>query len=270
MMKRLPYLMLFLAVLAVPLRASPPIGAVVQDSHYDAAKQIVTFNLLNTSHKDITAYCMQVRVNHPDGTASTWEYGGDFLPFMVDVIQAGHPIPPYQGNGALKPGAISAIDVPLGQQEVQTASATVDVVVYADGTADVLNEQVFENIVSQRKGRVLGLQKANELLQNALADPNDAHPSITVAAKLKALAKEYENNPPTGGAFEGAGLLDAATNIANAPKSPTGREKEEAYLRALLMRQRNRIPLIMPHTQLRKGVPRVPVLHLGVSTFPPS
>ncbi len=88
------------------LRASPPIGAVVQDSHYDPAKQIVTFDLLNTSHKDISAYSMLVRVNHPDGTASTWEYGGDFLPFMVAT-----------GNGALKPGATFAIDVPLGSSK---------------------------------------------------------------------------------------------------------------------------------------------------------
>ncbi len=226
-----------------PLRASPPIGAVVQSSHYDPARQIVTFNLLNTSHKDISAFSLLVRANYPDGTAGTWEYGGDFLPFMVAT-----------GNGALTPGAISAIDVPLGQQQVQTVSATVDVVVYADDTADVLNQQVFESIVSQRKGRVLGLQKANELLQNALADPNDAHPSITVAAKLKALAKQYETNPPTGGAFEGLGLLDAATNISNAPKSATRSEKEDGYLRALIKRHQDRISLMLPHTQLTKGV----------------
>ena len=38
-MKRLPYLipMLFLAMLVVPLGATPPIGAVVQTWHYDAA-----------------------------------------------------------------------------------------------------------------------------------------------------------------------------------------------------------------------------------------
>jgi len=159
------------------------------------------------------------------------------------------------GNGALTPGAISAIDVPLGQQQVQMASATVDVVVYAADTADVLNEKAFEMIALKRKGHVLGLQKANELLQNALTDPNDAHPSITVAAKLRALAKKYETNPPTGGAFEGAGLLDAATNISNAPKSPTGRsEKEDGYLRALIKTHQDHISLFLPHTHISKGV----------------
>ncbi len=250
--RRTIIILLFLLVFAFgawaqnsPLRASPPIGAVVQGPpHYDTAKQIVTFNLLNTSHKDISAYSMMVRVTHPDGTASTWEYGGDFLPFMVAT-----------GKGALTPGAIFTTEVPLGQQEVQTASATVDVVVYADDTADVLNEQVFQSIASARKGRVLGLQKANELLQNALADPNDPHPSITVTAKLKALAKQYETNPPKGHEDEGVGLLDAATNISNAPKSPAGRsEKEDAYLQALVKRLQDHISLMLPHTQLTKGV----------------
>jgi hypothetical protein len=159
------------------------------------------------------------------------------------------------GEGALRPGAIIAVDVPLGQQKVQTASATVDVVAYADGTADVLNQKVFEMIVAQRKGAILGLQKANELLENALADPNDAHPSITVAAKLRALAKQYETNPPSGAESEAAGLLDAATNISNAPKSPTGRsEKEDSYLNALIKRHQDRISIMLPHTKLTKAV----------------
>lgn len=245
MKKRLFVLMASLFLLfAIPLRGSP-IGAVVQGSRYDAAKHIVTFNLLNTSHKDISAYSLLVRTFHTDGTASVWGYGGDFLPFMSE----------NNGNGALRSGATIGVDVPVGQQEVQSASATVDVVVYADGTADVLNENVFKIIVSKRKGAMLGLQKANELLQAALADPNDAHPSVTVVAKLKALAKQYQSAPPAGAEFEAAGLLDAATNISNAPKSPTGRsEKENAYLKALIKRHQDRVALMSPHTQLTKEV----------------
>jgi hypothetical protein len=249
-MKGLPYL-ISTFLFAFSLRASQPIGAVVQTSHYDAAKGIVTFSVLNTSHKDITAISLQVRVIHPDGSAGTFEYGGDFLPFMLYLAEGGHPT----AQGARAPGAVFAMDVPLGQQEVQSASAIVDVVVYADDTADVLNEQIFKSIVSQRKGRMLGLQKANELLQKALADPNDAHPSITVAAELKSLAKQYQTNPPQGGASEGIGLLEAATNISNAPKSPTGRsQKEDDYLRGIIKTHQNRISLLSPHTELTKGV----------------
>jgi hypothetical protein len=224
--------------------ASPPapIGAVVQGSHYDPSKQIVTFNLVNTSHKDITAFSLLVRANFPDGTAGIWSYGGDFLPHIAQM-----------GTGALAPGAVFSVNVPVGQQPLQSASATVELVVYADDTADVLNQSMFNTIVAQRKGRMLGLQKANELLQLALADPNDAHPSITVAAKLKALAKQYENNPSAG--EESLGLLDAATNISNAPKSAIGRsDKEDAFLRALVKTQQGRVSVMLPHTQITKVV----------------
>ena len=238
---------IFLAVallFSANLARSAPIGVVVQSSHYDSAKQVITFNLLNTSHKDVSAYSMLVLVTHPDGTIGTWEYGGDFLPHIIAT-----------GGGAFAPGATLTVDVPVGQQEVQTASATVDVIVYADDTADVRNEQVFASITSARKGRMVGLQKANEILQAALADPNDPHPSITVAAKLKALAKQYETNPPKGYEDAGLGLLDAATNISNAPKSPTGRsDKEDAYLQALIKRHQEHIALMLPHTQPTKGV----------------
>jgi hypothetical protein len=235
--------LLSVAFAPASLGASPPIGAVVQTSQYDAAKGIVTFSVLNTSHKDISAYSMQVRITHSDGTVSTWEYGGDFLPYMIAT-----------GGGAPAPGATFKIDVPLGQQQVQTASAFVDVVVYADATADVLNEQVFMSIISARKGRMLGLQTASELLQNALADPNDPHPSIIVAAKLRALAEKYETNPSKGNEDEGLGLLDAATNISNAPKSTGRSEKEDGYLRALIKKHHELIALMLPHTQLTKVV----------------
>jgi hypothetical protein len=232
-----------LILLAQSLRASP-IGAVIQGFRYDAARQIVTFDLLNASHKEISAYSLSVRVTHPDGSVGTWEYGGDFLPFMST----------NGGAGALAPGAIVQVAVPVGN-EVQAASATVNVVVYTDGTADGFDPKVLGIIAAKRKGAIRGLEKANELLQEALANPNDAHPSLTVVSKLKALAKQYEVHAPTGAEFDAAGLLGAATNISNAPRSPAGRsENEDEYLRSLIKRHQDRISLMQPHTQLTKAV----------------
>ncbi len=243
MMKRLPYLMflLFLGVLASPLRASSPIGAVVQDSHYDAAKGVVTFSILNTSKKDITDLTLLVRLILTDGTAQTHEYGSNF------------------GNG-IAPGAVFAMDVPLGQQQIQIASATVDLVVYADDTAEALNEEALASVEAQRKGWILGYQKANELLQKALTDFNDPHPSTTVAAQLKALAKQYETNPPPGGAYAALGLLDAAQNSSNAPKSPAGRsDKEDDFLRMLIKIHQDRVALLLPHTHITKAAGGTPL-----------
>jgi hypothetical protein len=220
---------------------APRIGAVVQDTHHDPVKGVVTFSILNTSNKDISAFSLLVRLVHPDGTVGTHEYGNDFLPFMAE----------NQGKGAIAPGATFAIDVPLGQQQIQSASATVDLVVYTDDTADVLNERALASVVAQRKGWIFGYQRANELLQKALADSSDPHPSITVAAQLKALAKQYETHPPAGGGHAALGLLDAATNISNAPKSPSGRSREEDdFLRMLIRVHESRVSLSLPHSQI--------------------
>lgn len=43
------------------LRASPPIGAVVQTWHYDPLTNIVTLKIVNTSHKDITAFNIAIK-----------------------------------------------------------------------------------------------------------------------------------------------------------------------------------------------------------------
>src|SRR5579863_1032286 len=225
------------------LARSAPIGAVVQSSNYDSAKAVTSARIVNTSRTPITAISLSVRVTHPDGTVSVYQYGGDFTPFMAYAATSGTP---QQSSGALAPGTTFTLDVPMGQQSVETVSATVDVVVYDDGTADVLNEQVFRSIAAARKGRMLGLQRAAELIQKALADPNDPHPSITVAAQLKALAAQDT-------AFEGMGLLEAVTEISNAPKSSGRSQKEDDPARTHQDRWGSRLLLVASYAAHKAG-----------------
>ena len=49
------------------LRASPPIAAVVQTWHYDPLTNIVTLKIVNTSHKDITAFNIAIQETYADG-----------------------------------------------------------------------------------------------------------------------------------------------------------------------------------------------------------
>src|SRR6266851_4543772 len=90
MTKRLPYLMLmlFLAVLAVPLRASPPIGAVVQTWHYDPQANTVTVRVANISGKDITAFNMSVAITFADHHVSTSER----LEYMLSTVFLVHKV----------------------------------------------------------------------------------------------------------------------------------------------------------------------------------
>jgi hypothetical protein len=258
MTKRLPYLiaLLFTVAFTSSLRASPPIGAVVQGSRYDPVKGTMTFSVLNISHKDITAFSLQLRETYSDGTGGTSESMTDFLPSMISIIEQGHPITQDNGNGAFAPGATHNQEFPQSQT-VQKFSATVDMVAYADGTADVLNEAAFKQLVLQRKARVLAMQKANELLMNALADPKDNHPSITVAAQLKGLANALHNKKLTADdpeIYEGLGLLMASRDVENAPQSSTRNAKEDDYLRALIKTHGNRVSRFLPHTELTRGV----------------
>src|SRR5216683_75898 len=72
MLKRLPYLIALL-FLAVTVRASPPMGAVVQTWHYDPQSSAVTVSIVNTSHKDITAYNISIKETYADGHANSHE-----------------------------------------------------------------------------------------------------------------------------------------------------------------------------------------------------
>jgi hypothetical protein len=55
------------------LHASPPIGAVAQTWHYDPLTNIVTLQIVNTSHKDITAFNIAIKEIYADGRVEEHE-----------------------------------------------------------------------------------------------------------------------------------------------------------------------------------------------------
>jgi hypothetical protein len=246
---------LLVAVCAVGSWAAMPIGAIVQSSEYDAEKKAVTVHILNTSQKDITAISLTVRVTNPDGTVGSSGFGTEFLDGIVASIERGHEISPGSSHG-IAPGGTFVQEVPQSGP-VTNPRATVEVVIYADGTADVLDETQFREIVMQRKGEMLAIQRADELIAKAIADPTNAHPSASVAAELKALAKAAENNTSADAtAYEGLGFKGIAQDLDNAPKDPTGRSaKEDNFLRRLITIHEKRVSLILPHTAVREVRP---------------
>ena len=248
------------AVSQAQVQNSPPrpIGAAVQESHYDPVKRTMTFSVVNISHKDITALSLQLRETYADGTEGTHEYTLDFLPSMISTIELGHEIKPGGGNGAFAPGATSNTQEFPQSPGGQKLSATVDMVAYADGTTDVLNERAFRALVLRRKGDVLAVRKVDELLRTALSDPKVDHPSATVAAQLKGLAVALQNKNLSADDAEdyvGPGFIEAIQDISHAPTTPGGRSgKEDGYLLTLIKIHENRISLLLPHTELTRGV----------------
>lgn len=231
------------------LRASPPrMGAVVQTTQLDG-KQI-TFGVLNTSEKEITAVSLAVVLTRPNGETATFGLGTDFIGGIIDSAMLGYEVEPGASHG-IALGDVKDLTFPVPEQNA-TYSASVDVVVYADATADVLNKVAFQSIVRQRKGTLLGYQKANQLMAAALANADDPHPSLTVANQLKALV---DANQKKGGNFIGIGLLDAAQNLRNTPRDTAGRSaQEDDHIRELITAYEGRISLLSPHTALTQEV----------------
>src|SRR6266446_10483405 len=201
MMKQLPYLMLMLAMQVVPLRASPPIGAVVQTWHYDAATNTVTATVVNLSHKDITAYNISIKETYADGHVNSHELLCEYAGRMVFVQEVkGTPdeadIRKQFGDGLFHPGESrnEIIGVQPGLTDFQ---AVVDVVAYADQTADATNNDGLQRLLTHRKATVASTHLANEIIKAALADPNDADPAATAATKLQERITLWNAQPHT-------------------------------------------------------------------------
>lgn len=240
MTKRLLYLMLLAFALTPLLRASPPIGAEVQSADYDAARGVTTVCIVNTSHKEISALDLSFQVTFPDGTVS--RSGGSFvgLDFVEGIIQ---------GKGGLAPGATYNQEF-VGQPG--PVQARVDMVAYSDGTADVINVEVFKYLVANRKARILGWQKVNELINKALADHAEKHPSATVAGQIKALISAAREAKPAGYVLELQDALQNITNMMNMMGSPRLSEPafESDHLRILAKTNADRIAEMQPHIEL--------------------
>lgn len=250
-------LLLWAFASAQSLRASPPIGAVVEASHFDADRNQLVVRVANTSQKSITAIALTVFITHSTGGEVSFGYGNDFIWGIIASSELGHEVEPGASHGF---GARTSreLTIPLSPPGV-SYRATVDVVVYSDGTADVVDRAALKRIVMGRKGWLAGMQKANELLTKALADPNDAQPGVTVEAELRALAHTLEadqhKNMDDPASYEGPALLDAAQNIGNIPKDPKGRSAgEDDHLRMLMKTHDNRKTLLSPHAAVVEGV----------------
>jgi len=245
MTKRLLYLAALLFIFVIPLRSSP-IAAVIQNSHYNPQTNIITLRVSNTGSKDITAINFGISVTYPtgNGAAASLGYSYDFVDGIIASIERGYEVAPGARHG-IAPGDSRDLDVPVSPP-IASFKPTVDMVIYADGTADVQNRMAFNRIMLQRKGEMLALEKTNQLLAAALADPAVEHPSTTVAAQLKALAHVTTKDANDPASYEEGTLLNAAQNIGNSPKE---RAVEDDHLRMLIKTHESHITLLASHIQ---------------------
>jgi hypothetical protein len=171
------------------LRASPPIGAVVQTWHYDPQANVVTATVVNVSQKNITGYNISIKETYSDGNVWSHEMLFDYVGriALVEEVQGTADeadIRKQFGDGLFHAGE-SRNEIFGVQQGLKDFQAVVDVVAYADQTADATNNEGLQRLLAHRKATVASTTVADEIIKAALADPNDADPAATAATKIQ-------------------------------------------------------------------------------------
>jgi len=241
-------------VFASSLRASPPIGAVVQTWHYDPITNIVTLKIANMSHKDITAYNISIKETYADGHVNTHELLCEYAGRMVLVQEfKGTPdeaeIRKQLGDGLFHPG--ESQDEIIGVQPgLQNFEAVIDVVAYTDQTAEATNNAALQRLLEGRRASVASTRMANEIMQAALADPNDADPAATAAKKIQGRIAVWNAQTHSTVDFEpgvAKGVVDELGAISSRPLT----DRRNA-LTQYLTRSEKRLAMFSPHAELSK------------------
>ena len=138
-------------------------------------------------------------------------------------------------------------------KEVVDVNAIVNVVIYSDCTAEVQagGERAFKQLMAVRKGPVLAMQKINEIVKKALADPMVTDPSTTARTEMRQLVLEGADKHYTPEDPE-----DYQEMILRSAISDIERMTERTSLEKFVESNDKRIELTLPHTQVRQGSPR--------------
>jgi hypothetical protein len=197
------------------------LGVVIEGWHYDPGQKILILHLVNHSHKVVTAFNISMAVKYADGSTNPWYAEGiphnlqdsqkmeDELNLFIQSQEGrrgGRSFAVVGGpviNGQIQiqgpPTSVFAAGttrdyVMRGEEkEVADIEAVVDVVAYADGTADVLNnDRAFRNLMAERKGRLLAMEKVTDVIKRVLADPMASDPVSTALNELLPFAESLD------------------------------------------------------------------------------
>ena len=264
------------------------LGVVIESWHYDPADKIVILHLVNNSGKDVTAYNISIAEKYADGTTNyadgrapgihdhqmMEDFLGRLINFQLGMKPSGVVIPGavrrekdrimYEqmrqntsGNGTFAAGT-SRDHIDFVSKDVSDIDAVVAVVAYSDGTADVLNnDRAFRNLVAERKGSVLAMQKVVEVVKRVLADPMVSDPISAALNELLPFAELLEANTKNGSPEVAEN--NVARNLQNDIRNLQymQREKLDAQRDSLaryVVSQEKLIALMAPHANLSVNV----------------
>jgi hypothetical protein len=236
-------------------RSAPVTGAVVQTWHYDPQTNEVTATVVNTSHKDITAFNIAIKETYADGHVRSHELLEELAgraafveEFKGTVDEAN--IRKQFGDGLFHPGERRNEIIGV-QPSLQNFEAVVDVVAYTDQTAEATNNDALQRLLEERKASLASTQLANDIIKAALADPNDADPAATAVKGIQDRITVWKAQQHTTVDFD-PGVAKGVVEELKAISSRPSTDKRNA-LTQYLTKSEKRLATFSPHAELRKS-----------------
>ena len=245
-----------LALLAPTLRAQrQETGLVIQSWKYDPETKGLALKLVNLSGKDVIAY----NISDSDGSTDLYgrpkspgEHLEDSLGWLINEQMTGEK-PPKDYPGIFASGATRTLI--LGAKDI-SVKAVVDLVVYEDATAEVLNEHAFSQVVAIRTGQLMAMQKVSKAIHRVLEDATITNPGARAVEELKQELVEAKklNNPevPEGNRAEGLQSAIADLERYQQPNFFSKKGTERDHLKEYIEDLDKRIALTAPHCELKK------------------
>jgi len=233
--------------------ANTLLGVVIESWRYDPHQKAVILHLVNHSNKTVTAFNISIAERYADGTTDHMDGRPNDIhdhQVMEDELNRFLMDGRYGNVTQSKFSAGTTKDYAMPEaKEIADVEAIVDVVAYADGTADVQNDRAFKNLVAARKGPLLAMQKVDEIIKRVLADSMVSSPIAEVLRALRPLADaEQKNRPPEDPEF--FQVMSLRNDVQNIEMAQQQKTNEREWLARYVEEQEKRIALMKPHCEI--------------------
>jgi hypothetical protein len=161
------------------------------------------------------------------------------------------------GNGTFAAGTSRDV-IDFVSKDVSDIDALVDVVAYADGTAQVIdNDRAFRNLVAERKGSLLAMEKVTEVVKRVLAEPMVMSPLDAAIRELTPLvdaAQKLQHGSPEDPESNAARHLQAEVGMLQTMQRSAVWSRmnmtEREWMTQFVERQEKQIELMKPHCEI--------------------
>jgi len=180
-MRKTPALFVIVILLSGGVARSAQITGVVLRS-YETSEGTWIAHLVNMSHKNVLF--VNITVNKHNGAGSY---------YAIATRSEGY----YSESNTFPPDTTR--DISLGVDVNESVTPVLDLVVYADDTVEVANEDTLKHYLLPIKEKVLTLQKENEILAKFASSPNRVADTLaellSVAADLPDPHMRHDDDP---------------------------------------------------------------------------